>query len=87
LDEPKATFNFLSAAECGTGSLERAFTTLEGTSPLIKRRLLAACLECIVHDRIVKVEEVELFRAVADALGCPLPPWLDLGRFSGEYNV
>ena len=80
LHEPKADFRFIPAAECGTGPLERAFATLEGTSPQIKRRLLAACLECIIHDRTVKIGEVELFRAIADALGCPVPPWLDLCR-------
>lgn len=78
LQEAKADFQFLPGAECGRSSLERAFVALEGTSAQIKRRLLAACLECIVHDTLVKVEEVELFRAIADALGCPVPPWLEL---------
>ena len=77
LTEPKAVFNFLPAAECGTGQLERAFAKLEGISPPMKRRLLAACLECIMHDRTVKVAEVEIFRAIADAIGCPAPPWLN----------
>ena len=80
LQEPKADFLFLPSAECGRRSLERAFAALEGSSPQIKRRLLAACLECIVHDRMVKVEELELFRAIADALGCPVPPWLDCSK-------
>ncbi len=84
LHEPKADFHLLPAAECGTGQLERAFATLEGSSPQIKRRLLAAGLECIAHDRIVKVEEIEIFRAVADALGCPVPPWLDFSRVPKE---
>jgi len=78
LNEPKAVFDFLPAAECGTGQLEKAFAKLEGISPLLKRRLLAACLECIIHDRVVKVAEVEIFRAIADAIGCPTPPWLNL---------
>ncbi len=78
LSEPKADFQFLSAAECGISSLDRAFATLEVSSPLIRRRLLAASLECMIHDRAVKIEEAELFRAIADALGCPVPPWLDL---------
>ena len=78
LHEPKADFPFLPAAECGKAALERAFAVLEGASPQIKRRLIAACLECIVHDRSVSVAELELFRAIADALGCPVPPWLAL---------
>lgn len=77
LQEAKTEFAFLPATECGVACLERSFTTLESTSPLIKRRLLGACLECLRHDGKVTVSEVELFRAIADAIGCPLPPWLD----------
>jgi hypothetical protein len=29
-----------------------------------------------MHDREITVEEVELFRAIADTLGCPVPPWV-----------
>ncbi|MCM2358514.1 MAG: M48 family metallopeptidase [Geobacteraceae bacterium] len=77
LREPKAEFSFVPAGECGVASLERAFAVLDGASPLIKRRLLAACLECLIHDGTVTVAEIELFRAIADAIGCPVPPWLD----------
>jgi Zn-dependent protease with chaperone function len=80
LHEPKAEYNFLPAAECGSAALAQAFATLELSGLMIKRRLLAACLQCMVHDQIVRIEEVELFRAIADALGCPVPPWLDLCR-------
>jgi Zn-dependent protease with chaperone function len=77
LHEPKTEFSFVPATECGITNLERAFGVLDGASPPIKRRLLAACLECLVHDGIVTVAEIELFRAIADAIGCPVPPWLD----------
>ncbi len=78
LQEAKTEFTFLPAAECGIACLERSFTLLESTSPLIKRRLLGACLECLRHDGRVTVAELELFRAIADAIGCPLPPWLNI---------
>lgn len=80
LHEPKAEFSFVPASECGVATLERAFGVLDGASPLIKRRLLAACLECLIHDGTVTVAEIELFRAIADAIGCPVPPWLDAGQ-------
>jgi Zn-dependent protease with chaperone function len=79
LREPKADIQFLPSAQCRRTPLMQALATLEGTTPQIKRRLLAACLECLVHDGVVKVDEIELFRAFADALGCPIPPWLHLG--------
>ncbi|MBJ6799144.1 M48 family metallopeptidase [Geomonas propionica] len=78
LEEPKAEFAFLPAAACTGPSLQQAFAALERTSPLIKKKLLAAALECIVHDQAVQLEEIELFRGIADAVGCPVPPWLNL---------
>lgn len=77
LNEPKAEFAFLSGAECSSKALTAALSALDGASPLIKRKLLGACLQCVVHDQVVNVDEVELFRAVADAIGCPVPPWLN----------
>uniref|UniRef100_C6E6F2 Peptidase M48 Ste24p n=1 Tax=Geobacter sp. (strain M21) TaxID=443144 RepID=C6E6F2_GEOSM len=76
LNEPKAEFAFLPGAECSSKALTAALSALDGASPLIKRKLLGACLQCMVHDQVVNVDEVELFRAVADAIGCPVPPWL-----------
>jgi len=79
LNEPKAAFDFLPAAQCSSQQLASAFAALEAISPQLKRRLLAACLECMVHDRVVNLVEVEIFRAIADAIGCPVPPWLNIG--------
>ena len=80
LQEANTEFTFLPAADCGIACLEKSFAALESTSPLIKRRLLGACLECLRHDGKVTVAELELFRAIADAIGCPLPPWLDMSQ-------
>ena len=77
LYEQKSAYAFMPATECGMAALEKAFQKLEGASLQIKRRLLAACLQCLLHDGVVKGEEVELFRAVADAIGCPVPPSLN----------
>lgn len=76
LHEPKASFDFLPATECGAARLRQAFATLEAASPQIKRRLLLAARECLVHDGIVTAEEIELFRAIAAAVDVPVPPWL-----------
>ncbi|WP_129125643.1 M48 family metallopeptidase [Geomonas oryzae] len=76
LNEKKTELVFLPAEECTGASLQHAFGALERTSPLIKKKLLAACLAVLEHDQVVKVDEVELFRGVADAIGCPVPPWL-----------
>lgn len=55
-------------------SLDRALDELDAVAPQVKRRVLAACAACIASDGRVTAEEGELLRAVADALGCPVPP-------------
>ncbi|MBD3895918.1 M48 family metallopeptidase [Halomonas sp. ML-15] len=45
-----------------------------------RRQLLAALAECVEHDGRVSPGEAELFRALAEALDCPLPPLLDAGE-------
>lgn len=63
-------------AECGWKELDAALDKLSGASFYIKKWVLAAALVCLMHDREITIEEVELFRAIADSLDCPVPPWL-----------
>jgi Zn-dependent protease with chaperone function len=57
-----------------TERLDAALDTLSDLSLAAKRKVLGALLAVIRHDRKVEVAEVELFRAIAAVLGCPLPP-------------
>jgi len=41
---------------------------------LLKPALLKACAACITADKKVSPLEIELFRAIADTLDCPMPP-------------
>ena len=54
--------------------LDQALEKVSGLKPLIKPRLLKACVASIVHDQRVSPVEVELLRAFSDALDCPMPP-------------
>jgi len=54
--------------------LDEAVNKLEQLKPLIKPRLLKACAACIAADGQVSVDGIELLRAVASSLGCPMPP-------------
>lgn len=56
--------------------LDAALAELSGLTPPLKRRFLSACAALITADHEVTLEEAELFRAVADTLGCPVPPLL-----------
>ena len=44
-----------------------------------RQRLMAALAEVAAHDGIIRPSELELLRAAATALGCPMPP-LDVQR-------
>ncbi|MFC3852555.1 M48 family metallopeptidase [Salinispirillum marinum] len=56
--------------------LNKAVARLQHVKPLEKPRLLKALARCIEHDGRIAVREAEVFRAVADALDCPMPPLL-----------
>jgi Zn-dependent protease with chaperone function len=56
--------------------IDRALNRLVQANPAIKRRVLAACVVCLGADGVASLKEAELLRAIADALDCPLPPFL-----------
>jgi hypothetical protein len=57
-------------------AIDGALDELVAAVPNLKRGVLAACIACVLADRQVTVTEAELLRAVADSLGCPVPPLL-----------
>src|SRR3546814_13667271 len=54
--------------------LDLALGKLEQLQPLAKSRLLKACAASVAHDQRASAVEVELLRAFAGALDCPMPP-------------
>jgi tellurite resistance protein len=44
--------------------------------PQIKKNVLSACAQTVAADGVIQQREAELLRAVADALDCPIPPFL-----------
>ena len=61
---------------CGLADLDPALQHLSEANAASTQQLLAACAACIAADRYVTQAEGELLRAIADALGCPMPPLL-----------
>lgn len=51
-----------------------ALDQLAQLAPLKKPLLLKACAKAIVADQQITAAEVELFRAIADLIDCPMPP-------------
>jgi Zn-dependent protease with chaperone function len=69
-------FVFLSPAQCSLKHFDQALRRLGQASFAVRGKVLNACLACVTQDDKITVEEAELLRAIADALGCPVPPWM-----------
>jgi len=74
LRTPKLTLT--PASVCTLASLDLTLHTLAEASLPLKRTIIKACAACIVADQHITIEEAELLRAIADSLGCPMPPLL-----------
>jgi Zn-dependent protease with chaperone function len=57
-------------------TLNLAVDHLALLKPLLKPRLLKACLNVITQDQKYSPDEMELIRAIGDVLDCPVPPYL-----------
>ncbi len=73
-DSLQATLSILPKDQCGLQPADRAIETLRTASPQIKKMILDACAACIGADGRITAPEAELLRAIADSLGCPMPP-------------
>ncbi len=51
-----------------------ALTKFDAATPLVKKQLLMACAVVAAADHDITGSEVELLRAIADTIGCPMPP-------------
>lgn len=65
---------FVRRDEYDLTDLSRALQLLGRLQPLQKPRLLKALCACVTHDGEIKPIEVELIRAIALNLDCPMPP-------------
>ncbi len=63
-----------SLPACSLARLDKALTRLDRASPEIKKRLIRAAVYCVLADGRLAVAEIELMRAIADALDVPMPP-------------
>jgi Zn-dependent protease with chaperone function len=69
----------LAKNDIKVADLDLALGKLEQLKPLAKSRLLKACAASIWHDQRATAVEVELFRAFAGVLDCPVPPAMVAG--------
>lgn len=86
--DPAATFEkgrallelditLMDKSDLRLSSLNESVDILADLRPLLKPRLLKACVATIAADGRIAPVEAELVRAIADSLDCPLPPMPD----------
>lgn len=71
---PNAQITASTPAQPALSELDAALDQLAAATPLLKRSIVAACIECAATDGKMAVPEYELLRAITDSLDCPLPP-------------
>ncbi|MDH5479151.1 MAG: M48 family metallopeptidase [Nitrosomonas sp.] len=64
----------LPVSEIDLNKVGDSLDQLARLAPLKKPMLLKACAKAIVADQQISAAEVELFRAIADLIDCPMPP-------------
>ena len=75
-------FSYRPASECSFKGFDNALKILAKDTIETRQQVLAAALDCITYDEKITIREAELFRAMAEALNCPVPPWLTVAEAS-----
>ena len=75
---PETTgLRLLELSQCGVEPIDAVVTRLSEASLAIKRRVLDACAQAVACDSVIRAEEAELLRAIAETLNCPIPPFVE----------
>lgn len=72
----RSHLQFLPASDCTLDRIKDALARYENAKPPLKRDLLEAASVSVLADGVVSNREAELIRAIADAIGCPIPPFM-----------
>jgi Zn-dependent protease with chaperone function len=75
------------ADAAGLEAVDQALSRLEGAAPAARRDFLVAAGRVVGADGVVELEEAELLRAYAEALGVPIPPGLPVGGGAAPHGA
>ena len=70
----KSDWQLPDIALTSVAQLEKSMRRLCGLALMPKMKLISALAVTVLHDQQVRVEELELLRAICEILDCPLPP-------------
>ena len=76
LGQQAGLLHFLSRKECRSAQLPEVIDRLSRLGPKVKKSLIAAAFQSLVHDGQITMKEAEFFRLLVYSLDCPLPPWI-----------
>jgi Zn-dependent protease with chaperone function len=77
LDVPEGAVHLLPGEACSLARVDSALDRLAQASPSAKRNVLLACAQTVAADGQVLYREAALLRAIAAALDCPVPPFVE----------
>lgn len=69
----------LPGGASGLHQVAAALERMEASTPLVKELILRLCALVAIEDGVLHDSEVELLRAVAEAIGAPVPPLVRAG--------
>jgi Zn-dependent protease with chaperone function len=72
----RAPLKLRPVEQCGLEQVERALDHLAEAAPQLKKSAINACAQTVAADGVIEEAEAELLRAIAEALDCPLPPFV-----------
>jgi Zn-dependent protease with chaperone function len=72
----QAPLVYVASDQCDLPQVDTALERLNQAVLQIKKNVLNACVQVVAADGVIQEMEAELLRAVADALDCPMPPFL-----------
>ncbi len=68
----------LPPEKCGLQALEKALAKVELATAMVKKQLIYACGLAVMNDGVLESREAEMLRAVADSIGCAIPPFVKI---------
>lgn len=66
--------DMVAAQQFSLDDIQQCLTRVANATPEVKRQVMQACAIVIMHDRRITPDEAELFRAIGEAVDCPVPP-------------
>jgi tellurite resistance protein len=76
-DVPEGAVQLISGEARSLARVDSALDRLTQAAPSVKRNVLLACAQTVAADGQVLSREAELLRAIAGALDCPIPPFVE----------